>query len=107
VLLVAFTDPASSGGAMKIWMLTVMLAACASNPDVQPIGDANHSIKVVSLIACIPSTRPDAYKAAAELCGARHEVAVVMGFDDDYGSVLGGCSTTVLFSCSARWGTGR
>ena len=90
---------------MKSWIVTVMLTACASAPNVQPIGEVNHSLKVVSLGAGVLSTRADAYKAATELCAARHESVVVMGIDDDYGSGVGACSTTVRFSCSAPLGT--
>ena len=87
---------------MKSWIVTVMLTACASQPTVQPNGEVNHSLKVVSLSAGVLSTRADAYKAATELCAARHESALVMGIDDDYGSGVGARSTTVRFSCSAQ-----
>ena len=92
---------------MKSWIVTVMLAACASEPNVQPTGEVNHSLKVVSHSAGVLSTRADAYKAATELCAAQHESALVMGIDDDYGSGVGACSTTITFSCNARPGTHR
>jgi hypothetical protein len=92
---------------MKSWIVTVMLAACASEANVQPVGEVSHSLKVVSLSAGVLSTRADAYKAAIELCAAQHESALVMGIDDDYGSGVGASSTTVRFSCTARPGTHR
>jgi hypothetical protein len=92
---------------MKSWIVTVMLAACASEANVQPVGEVSHSLKVVSLSAGVLSTRADAYKAATELCAAQHESALVMGIDDDYGSGVGASSTTVRFSCTARLGTHR
>ena len=92
---------------MKSWIVTLMLAACASEPNVQPIGEVNHSLKVVSLSAGVISTRADAYKAATELCAAQHESALVMGIDDDYGAGVGAYSTTVRFSCRAQLGTPR
>jgi hypothetical protein len=90
---------------MKSWVVTVMLTACASQPIVQPNGDVNHSLKVVSLSAGVLTTRADAYKAATDLCAAQHESALVMGIDDDYGAGVGARSTTVRFSCSAQLGT--
>jgi hypothetical protein len=90
---------------MKSWIVTLMLAACTSAPTVQPIGDVNRSLKVVSLSAGVLTTRADAYKAATELCAAQHESALVMGIDDDYGAGVGARSTTVRFSCSAQLST--
>jgi hypothetical protein len=92
---------------MKSWIVTVMLAACANEPNVQPTGEVTHSLKVVSLSAGVLSTRADAYKAATELCAAQHESALVMGMEDDYGSGVGARSTTVRFSCSAQPGAHR
>jgi hypothetical protein len=92
---------------MKSWIVTVMLAACASEPNVQPTGEVNRSLKVESLSAGVLSTRADAYEAATELCAAQHESALVMGIDDDYGSGVGASSTTIRFSCSAQPGTLR
>jgi hypothetical protein len=90
---------------MKSWIVTVMLTACASEPNVPPTGEVNHSLKVVSLSAGVLSTRADAYKAATELCAAQHESALVMGIDDDYGAGVTARSTTIRFSCSAPLGT--
>jgi hypothetical protein len=95
----------TDGGTMKSWIVTVMLAACASEPKVQPIGEANQSLNVASLSAGIISTRADAYKAATEYCAARHESTLVMGIDDNYGSGVGARSTTIRFNCSAQPGT--
>jgi hypothetical protein len=92
---------------MKSWIVTVMLAGCASEPMVQPIADGNHSLKVVSLSAGVLSTRADAFKEATELCAAQHESALVVGIYDDYGSGVGASSTTVKFSCSAQLNTAR
>jgi len=47
----------------EVRIVTLMLAACASQPIVQPIGDVNRSLKVVSLSAGVLTTRADAYKA--------------------------------------------
>jgi hypothetical protein len=90
---------------MKSWIGTVMLAACTSEPNMQPIVDVNHSLNVASLSAGVISTRADAYKAATELCAARHESPLVMGIDDSYGSGARASSTTITFSCRVQRGT--
>lgn len=90
---------------MKSWIVTVMLAACASEPKVQPIGEANRSLNVASLSAGVISTRADAYKAATDFCAAKHESALVMGIDDNYGSGVSARSTTIRFNCNAPPGT--
>jgi hypothetical protein len=92
---------------MKSWIVTVMLAACANEPVVQPIGEVNHLLKVVSRSSGVLSTRADAYREATELCAAQHESALVVGIYDDYGSGVGACSTTIRFSCSAQLTTHR
>jgi hypothetical protein len=92
---------------MKSLIVTLMLAACASEPIVQPIGDVNRSLKVVSVSAGVLSTRADAFKEATELCAAQHESALVVGIYDDYGSGVGASSTTIKFSCNAQLHTAR
>jgi len=92
---------------MKFCIVTVMLAACTSEPNTQPMGDVNHSLNVASRGAGVISTRADAYKAAIDLCAARHETALVMGIDDYYGSGIHPSSTTIMFSCKAQPDTQR
>ena len=92
---------------MKSWIVTLMLAACASEPIVQPIGEVNRSLKVVSVSTGVLSTREDAFKEATELCAAQNESALVVGIYDDYGSGVGASSTTIKFSCSAQLHTAR
>ena len=92
---------------MKSWIMTVMLSACTTEPNMQAIRDVNRSLNVASLSAGVISTRADAYRAATEVCAARHETALVMDIDDYYGSGARASSTTVMFSCRAQLGKQR
>jgi hypothetical protein len=78
------------------------LAACATHPLVQDVGDGRHSLVAVSSSGGYHGSHEEAIELANDYCSRFRQTAVIEDFDDKPGFGPGGEHTSsVLFTCAA------